>query len=778
MNLRWAEAIAVYVAPAVLLLAVIAWGLWHTPNELWGMYANQDGMWAVWNARGILEWGRFLDLSPFNPLSGMGSLFLPNLPWLNPAAAVLALPLPRDLTYLISYLLYGIEIFVSIVVLFRVLGLSPLRSSLGAQFHLLMLFPPLVSSFYSLSWYAMAPVNAHLVAMANLALAGFIALAQSESLRRNAALAAGSVAFLAAGFFSAPITFLTYGPVYATITAAILLWQRRNRKAVVWRISVLFGLALAAWLGGVIDYYRATVALSARSHVFPPAFAAGADLLSPTYWVNVWRQFSVCEPPEQPLCKQHSVFYVHAVAIGGALIQMWRNPPLLRLLAALFLTFIAAVEIYSFVGYVSLLGKFHTIRTPFIMWSAYTFFALFVVILVFAPVDIYRDVRVKIARRLANDGLEPVPSSAPGGPRLFAAPISCVLAAGVMALMVPAWACYLWKTDIAPNQPPPPAHKKPVGFLGKSSVRTPVVGAVTNYLIEHASLRPGLAFRGYVVTYLGDRHGHVRTGVDFKGPGMAPDIYVDARRYLDHHFGNRFQEMDLWEFGIPTLEEYGQWITKSAYGFVNAVFGRPADRFNPNFLLVYTLDFDALAALGVRFVITDVDVHDSRATLRVRQDSASAGPIHLYELASPNVATYSPTRTIKVETFQDAVTAFKANAAGLTDSVILFEDLQGPFQKAGKIELRMTRDGFRVTAESSGASLVVLPVQFSRCFHIEPLATSAGLTEAALFRANGIQTLLKFVNKVDVSVRFDFGLFGNAGCRSEEAKELARLGVR
>ena len=49
----------------------------------------------------------------------MGSLFLPNLPWLNPAALVLGLPLERPLIQMLSYTLYFCELAASTVLLLR-----------------------------------------------------------------------------------------------------------------------------------------------------------------------------------------------------------------------------------------------------------------------------------------------------------------------------------------------------------------------------------------------------------------------------------------------------------------------------------------------------------------------------------------------------------------------------------------------------------------------------------------------------------------------------------
>lgn len=159
-----------YLAPTIIFFLVVAIGLWRLPGDFWGMYGNDDGMWAAWNLRGIFEWSRPFDLAPFNPLSGMGSTFFPNTPWLNPAALALALPLPREVCYLISYFVYFVELSLSLVLLFRVIGLAPLEAIICAQLYLLILFPPTNGTFVTLQWYSILPVKAYLVAICNVLL--------------------------------------------------------------------------------------------------------------------------------------------------------------------------------------------------------------------------------------------------------------------------------------------------------------------------------------------------------------------------------------------------------------------------------------------------------------------------------------------------------------------------------------------------------------------------------------------------------------------------------
>ncbi len=134
-----------------------------------GMYGNHDGHWASWSARGILEWGGFLDFSPVSPLTGTGSPFLPNLPWLNPGSLALAIPAPLPVQHLASMLIYLAELSASLYLLYRHLEFSREQSFLATILYICIFFIPLNGYTLALPWYALAPINAHLIAAMNVA---------------------------------------------------------------------------------------------------------------------------------------------------------------------------------------------------------------------------------------------------------------------------------------------------------------------------------------------------------------------------------------------------------------------------------------------------------------------------------------------------------------------------------------------------------------------------------------------------------------------------------
>ena len=80
------------------------------------------------------------------------------------------------------------------------------------------------------------------------------------------------------------------------------------------------------------------------------------------------------------------------------------------------------------------------------------------------------------------------------------------------------------------------------------------------------------------------------------------------------------------------------------------------------------------------------------------------------------------------------------------------------------------RGAIRVQAESRGRSLLLLPVQYSRC-----LMPSEPLT-AKLLPANLVQTAVLFQGNIDLRIHIEYGLF-RPGCRKRDLTDLAELGI-
>ena len=76
--------------------------------------------------------------------------------------------------------------------------------------------------------------------------------------------------------FSAPVTFLTYAPVYAVAGVALLLGAKPNAKELAWKVAAVLASGAVLWLWGFKDYLQGTSLISGRTSLYPAAFAAGA----------------------------------------------------------------------------------------------------------------------------------------------------------------------------------------------------------------------------------------------------------------------------------------------------------------------------------------------------------------------------------------------------------------------------------------------------------------------------------------------------------------------
>ena len=268
------------------------------------LYTPIDGEWAKWNVEAILHFGKVFDLSPYSMLAGMGSMYFPNLPWLNPGALALALPLDDHTKNIVSYAIYAAELAVSIVVLARVIGFSWLMATAAAQLYLYLLFPPFSEVFRIYGWYSLAPYYAHL--HGGVEWRGWPCCSSAGACATGGEIAILAVSFVAlfiSGLLSAPFTFVFATPAYIAICAALVLTRRPSRAEWAWKISALALCLLFFFASGLLDYYLGTVATAGRT---PTTAIAWDRLLSAGAWLQLFRDHSICSDPRLLLCIERS----------------------------------------------------------------------------------------------------------------------------------------------------------------------------------------------------------------------------------------------------------------------------------------------------------------------------------------------------------------------------------------------------------------------------------------------------------------------------------------
>jgi hypothetical protein len=235
---------------------------------------------------------------------------------------------------------------------------------------------------------------------------------------------------------------------------------------------------------------------------------------------------------------------------------------------------------------------------------------------------------------------------------------------------------------------------------------------------------------------------------------------------------------NLWELGIPTLEEYNQLITPPFYFLISRALSRPKDYQSRNWAFVTLARPRLMAALGVRFIVTDVRMHDPVLFLRTTQTNADGITLFLYELVKPNRGDFSPTKVRVVKDAREALDRMVSDGMPFEEEVLLFDRLPSPtLVQAESARMAFERGGVRVRAKSPGTSLLVLPLQFSNSLEVVPAQPGAGAERVKLVRTNLLQTGIFFSDEIDVKIAHVFGpLRGTAG-RRRDIEDCKRLGV-
>jgi hypothetical protein len=730
-----------YVLPGFAVFCVVLSGLWLVPDSFAGMYGNHDGHWMSWNTRGILEWSGFLDFSPFSPLVGTGSPVLPNLPWLNPGALALALPLPLPLRHLASMLIYLAELSVSLYLLYRHLEFSREHSFLATILYLCIFFIPFTGLTLALPWYALAPVNAHLIAAMNVATIALIRVGY-ERPAFKALFGFVFFASLFSAFASAPVTSVTYVPVYGVLWGAFLVPSRVQPRTVLWRWGAVAFTLLTFGLIGTPFYLAATAMTSARGDSAPPILHPGWQLLSPVYWHDLISNFPACSNHMQLMCWSSIIGWFEIAALVGAGCVVFGCSGARRRYGLVIIALLALLHFYALLSTRQVLGRLHVVSTPFLMWAFFP---------IVAPAAVAAG---SLVARFAT-GRHAVSAWAP-------AAANCLIAA---------LAVFAWTQWILPYQPrlsgPGLLGLPPIGHLPVNK------GPIVEYLQRHIGLTPGGEFHGYASTFLGAPDGLIRKTTGMPNERVMYSGYVAARGILFGRFGNSFQMMDLWNSDIPTLEEYGHSVSRQMHYFIRDLLAEPQDQLDPlpASVLLYRFRPLLLRALGVRFVIADGTLDDPTVDPVMTQDDKAGATINLYEIKGANLGQFSPTQMTWAADYATAVRALREQA-DLEYRVVLLgaSERQPELVSAVRSRLVAVRDGYRLTASAPGRAIVVLPIQFSHCWEIEG---STG-TDRPLFRANIVQTGLLFKDEADIRLRFDFEPW-RASCRLQDARDLRQF---
>lgn len=285
--------------------------------------------------------------------------------------------------------------------------------------------------------------------------------------------------------------------------------------------------------------------------------------------------------------------------------------------------------------------------------------------------------------------------------------------------------------------------------------------ALTPMLQSEVGMRRPAAFRGRVATLTGRSLDRGVTWHDLHG--------LDA--LLERNFGNEMRLVGLNYFGIPGLFQYGSTMTSAFYAVTSRLLSDPRDTQLRSVSVLRRYEPALLAMLGVRFVVTDAPLAGMTPVSRAESSEQN---LYLFEVPNPNLGNYSPTDVHAAESAtavltrmgrpdfdpaREVVASVPGGATGLTEA----RDTSLAFDGASLV----------VRATSEGRSVLLLPLEFSRC-----LAITARSGEPTLFRANLLLTGMEFSGRLDATIALRAGPFVNPTCRLSDFRELLAAGIR
>lgn len=318
----------------------------------------------------------------------------------------------------------------------------------------------------------------------------------------------------------------------------------------------------------------------------------------------------------------------------------------------------------------------------------------------------------------------------------------------ILAVATVPWAATAVSADFANVNWPWPPHATPI----------------TNILREDIGLHHGSAFKGRVVN-LGGTH----------APGHASPFYPAYS--LDHVMrsatGNEHRYMGLWFFNIPTFHVSSQFYSPF-YNLINMKLlnlpgtknARPQTQtteFNPRIM----------RSLGVSWVLDD-QLRTGEGVVAVEKLSVPSGQtLYLHKLEGANIGDWSPVTSRTVDDMRAAVQALADPSTDLRKTVISFEPLPENLVPAQSDGIQVELGEFTIAAQSSGLSLLLLPVEYSHC--LVPELDTQHPQDLKLVRLNVNLTGVLFRGSVSGTLRYRYGPLTNTTCRIKDWDDAKRF---
>ncbi|HWR97338.1 MAG TPA: hypothetical protein VN317_02870, partial [Candidatus Methanoperedens sp.] len=280
--------------------------------------------------------------------------------------------------------------------------------------------------------------------------------------------------------------------------------------------------------------------------------------------------------------------------------------------------------------------------------------------------------------------------------------------------------------------------------------------------------------------------GEIRLGIgkDFAGrvaniiPFQDRDRQFPYFRYLNVLTGNDHQTTGLWLKDIPTLHAYGQFISPAFHSVIRSFLATPGELQHRSWTNFSELDYPILRLFGVRFILTTEPFLPNAARRGGLNFSAMqpVPPLYLHELGGANVAGISAARALTARSIGAAEDLMAG--AGFDPRVAIVMDPAGAALAQAEVlrpaissRISVEKGAWRIRAQSDGWTLLVLPIEFSRCMDVVP---ATGVAPRVL-RTDIALTGLLFEREADVRLVNRIGPFAHPRCRLRDFRDFRAL---
>src|SRR5215216_5523202 len=491
-------------------------------------------------------------------IHGLGNIWFTVNPWFIPAYFV-SLSEPGIFTmFPLAYAICAAELFIATYFVARVSGLSRTTALIAAWVLALLSFQyvgwnKIPTTFRGFAHYAT------ISALSTLMAGSLLWLSQVETWR---SIAIACFVFLGISYvvIVAPTVLILAAP-QLVVFGIVSVCMAANRRDLVFRTGLLGTILIACLVLGYAHFILGLVSYTAAQTFRNLAVRhIGLEEVSLLFWepllpFNFSRLMSI------------ERVFIGLGLIGGAC-AAWRRSGITRAAAVAFL---AVACLYLVVG---LLHSYHYFwfGPPFWYFEGFLlpYHSAFAA---FLAVDIARTVCVVVAHALPF-----VRTDRPA--RLLALLMPWVIAGAPWLYMR-----YERQQSVTSELPFFTPHPQP---------ETPI----TRILKNEVSLTPGALFRGRVAGLTG-RVFPVSANVS------TLTLWHTSNLLAMQTTGNSHDDAGLWQDSVPTLLEYNPLMTPAYFAFMRTFFTEPADQQTRNAVAMRRIDPRLLAAIGVRFVITD-----------------------------------------------------------------------------------------------------------------------------------------------------------------------------